>query len=117
MSHLYLIVVGVVCTVVVADAQSLSVQSKPARPHARVATVAGSALTSWGLASINFSNPYAPPVGTGKTAIGPFPAMLTDDPVEPKGGISLTADRDSPDDGRAEAPLLISTGGFISQIL
>jgi hypothetical protein len=87
----------VVCTVAVADAQNLSVPSKPARAHAKVAT-AGSASKSGSLGDINFSNPYAPPVGAGKTAITQFPALRTDDPVEPKGGISLMGGRDSPDE-------------------
>jgi hypothetical protein len=81
MKRLCLIVVGVVCTFAVADAQSFSVQSKPARGHAKVATVASSALRSGGLGGINFSNPYAPPVGAGKTAIAPFPTMPTGHPV------------------------------------
>jgi hypothetical protein len=97
-NRLCLIVVGLVCTVAGADAQNLSIQSKPARAHAKVATVASSASRSGSLGGIKFSNPYAPPVGTGKTAIAPFPAMLTDDPVEPKGDISFTASRDSPDE-------------------
>ena len=98
MNRLYLVVVGVVCTVAVADAQSLSVESRHARTHAKVANVANSASQSRGLGGIKFSNPYAPPVGAGKTAIAPFPAMLTDDPVEPKGDISFMAGRDSPDE-------------------
>jgi len=98
MKRLCLIVVGAVCTVAGADAQSLSIQSKPAHIHAKVATVSSSASRSGSLGGIKFSNPYAPPVGTGKTAIAPFPMMLTDDPVEPKGDISFTAGRDSPDE-------------------
>ena len=39
-----------------------------------------------------------PPMGIGKTAIAPFPPMPTDDFVEPKGDISFTAGRDSPDE-------------------
>ena len=80
MKRVRLIVVGVVCTVAVADAQSLSVKSKPARAHAKVTPVASSALRSGGLDGINFSNPYPSPVGTGKTANTPFPAVLTHDP-------------------------------------
>jgi hypothetical protein len=41
MIRLYLIMVGVVCTIASAKAQSLSSESKPARAHVRVATVAG----------------------------------------------------------------------------
>jgi hypothetical protein len=115
-NRLCLIVVGVVCTVAVADAQNLSIQSKPARAHAKVATVASSASRSGSLDGIKFSNPYAPPVGSGKTAIAPFPAMLTDDPVEPKDDTSFHGRSRFPGrayDGRAEAPLLISTVGQI----
>ncbi len=98
MKRLCLIVVGVVCTVAVADAQSVSVQSKQARAHAKVATVTGSASSSGSLGAITFSNPYAPPVGAGKTAITQFPALPTDDPVEPQGGISIIGGRNSPDE-------------------
>ena len=95
MNRLYVIMIGVVCTVAMADAQSLAVQSKPARARVKVATVAGSASRNGSLGGIKFSNPYAPPVGTGKTAIAQFPAMTTD-PVEPQSGISFTAGRDAP---------------------
>ena len=74
-----LIVVGVVSTVAVADAQTLSVQSKPARAHANVATVASSALRSEGPGGVNLSNPNANPVGAGIAAIAPFPGTPTDD--------------------------------------
>jgi hypothetical protein len=96
--RLCLIVVGVGCTVAVADAQSISVQSKPARAHAKMASVAGSASRSGGLGGVDFSNPYAPPVGTRKPAIAQFPVIPRDDPIEPQGGMSLTAGRDSPDE-------------------
>jgi hypothetical protein len=93
-NRLYLIMVGVVCTVAGADAQSLSDQSNPARAHVK-ATVAGSASSSGSL-GVKFSDPYAPPVGSGKAAIAGFAATITDDPVEPQGGISLTAGRAAP---------------------
>jgi len=66
-----LIVVGVVSTVAVADAQTLSVQSKPARAQANVATLPGSALRSEGPGGVNPSNPNANPVDAG----------ITDDPA------------------------------------
>jgi hypothetical protein len=92
--RLCLSVVGVVCTVAVADAQTLSVQPKQA---VKVATVAGSASRG-GLNGIKFSDPYAPPVGTGKAAIVRFPARPTDEPAQPQGGVSFTAGRDAPDE-------------------
>jgi hypothetical protein len=96
--RLYLSVVGVVCTVAVADAQTLSVQPKQAVKVAKVAKVAGSASTSSGLSGIKFSDPYAPPVGTGKAAIVRFPARPRDEPIQPQGGVSFTAGRDAPDE-------------------
>ena len=89
--RLCLSVVGVVCAVAMADAQSLSVQPKQA---VKVAKVAGSG----GLSGIKFSDPYAPPVGTGKAAIVRFPARPTDEPAQPRGGVSFTAGRDAPDE-------------------
>jgi hypothetical protein len=102
--RLYLIVVGFVCTVAVANAQNLSVQTRPARADVKVATVASASSGSGSLGGVKFSDPYAPPVGTGKTAVARFPAMPTDEPVQPQGGVSVTASRDSPD-----APM---TGGL-----
>jgi hypothetical protein len=93
--RLCLSVVGVVCTVAVADAQTLSVQPKQA---VKVAKVAGSTSRSGGLSGIKFSDPYAPPVGTGKAAIVRFPARPTDEPTQPQGGVSFTAGRDAPDE-------------------
>jgi hypothetical protein len=96
--RLYLVVLGVVCTVAGADAQSLSAQPKSARAHVNVATVAGSSSSNGSLGGVKFSDPYAPPVGTGKRAIARFPAMPTDGAVEPQGRVSFTAGRDSPDE-------------------
>ena len=60
-------------------------------------TVKVIALNRGGLASVNFSDPYAPPVGTQKAAIARFPTVPTEVPVDPQGSFSLTAGRDSPD--------------------
>ncbi len=98
MRRLCLVVIGLVYAVAAtAEAQTLSVaRLKPARPHAAKTT--GAAVSkSAGLDGISFSDPYAPPVGAQKTLIARFPAIRTDPPVEPQGGISLTAGRDSPD--------------------
>lgn len=97
-NRLYLIVVGLVCTVAAADAQSLFVQPKPDRVHVRAATVAGSSSESGSLGGVKLSDPYAPPVGTGKTAIARFPVMPAGEPVQPQGGVSFTAGRNSPDE-------------------
>jgi hypothetical protein len=95
-----LIVAGLVCAVAgTAEAESPSVaQSKPARPHAAKTTTLKAATTkNPGLGDIQFSDPYAPPVGVQKTTIARFPAIPTDAPVTPQGGMSFTAGRDSPD--------------------
>ena len=96
MKRLCFIMLGFACTAAVADAQSLSVQRKTAHAYAKEATVATASRN--GSLVVNFSNPYAPPVGTGKAAAARFPAMLTDEPVEPQGGMSFTAGRNAPDE-------------------
>ena len=93
--RLYLSVFLVICTVALAEAQTLSVQPKQA---VRVATVGGSASRKGGLSEIKFSDPYAPPLGTKKAAIVRFPVRPTDEPVQPQGGVSFTAGRDAPDE-------------------
>jgi hypothetical protein len=94
MKRLCLVGVGLLCSVAAADADPL-VQSKLVRPHAKAARAVDSTSKSEGLAGVAFSDPYAPPVGAGKTAQSQFPAPPTDDPVEVKGGFSLTAGRDA----------------------
>ena len=97
MTRLWLVVIGLVYLVAAtAEAQTLSVaRLKPARPHA--AKTSGAVSKSAGLDGITFSDPYAPPVGAQKTVIAKFPEIRSDPPVEPQGGLSLTAGRDSPD--------------------
>jgi hypothetical protein len=98
--HLCLIAAGLVYAVAgTAEAQSLSAaQSRSARPHAaKTTTLKAAAMKSVGLGDIQFSDPYAPPVGVKKTTIARFPAIPTDPPVDHQGGFSLTAGRDSPD--------------------
>jgi hypothetical protein len=94
MKRLCLVACGFLCTLAVADAAPL-VRSKLAHPHAKAAKAVGSTSNSEGLAGVAFSDPYAPPVGAGKTAQTQFRAPPTDDPVEVKGGFSLTAGRDA----------------------
>jgi hypothetical protein len=98
--RLCLIVVGLVYAVAgTAEAEGPSVApSKPARPHAaKTTTFKAAATKSEGLGDIQFSDPYAPPVGVQKTTIARFPAIPTAPPVAPQGGMSFTAGRDSPD--------------------
>jgi hypothetical protein len=45
---------------------------------------------SAGPTKIPFSNPYAPPVGAGKSAGAEFPAARRQAPVDPKGHMSFT---------------------------
>jgi hypothetical protein len=97
-NRLYVFTIGFVCVLAVADAQSLSAQSKPARAQVKVATVVGSTSGNGSLGGVKFSDPYAPPVGSGKTPIARFPAMPNHEPVQPLGGVSFTAGRDSPDE-------------------
>ena len=95
-----------------ANAQNLSVQTRPARADVKVATVASASSGSGSLGGVKFSDPYAPPVGTGKTAIARFPAMPTDEPVQPQGGVSFRAESRFPrraHDRRAEAEILIAS--------
>ena len=66
-------------------------QPKPGLPHAtKSKTVTPPRSQGSGLADIPFSNPYAPPVGGGKTTGAEFPAARSAAPVEPKGDLSLT---------------------------
>ena len=92
MKRLCLVGLGLLGAVAAAKAETPGAHhSKPVRAHA----VKVAASNSGGLAGVAFSDPYAPPVGAGKTAQSQFPAPPTDDPVEVKGGFSLTAGRDA----------------------
>ena len=64
---------------------------KPGLPHAaKSKTVTPARSQSSGLADIPFSNPYAPPVGAGKSAGAEFPAAQRAVPTDPKGNLSFT---------------------------
>jgi hypothetical protein len=66
------------------------VKPQAAKPKAAKPKAAKPQATRDGsLADIPFSNPYAPPVGAGKSAGGEFPAAKTATPADPKGGVSL----------------------------
>jgi hypothetical protein len=98
MTRLCLILVGLVCSATVTQAQNLPAErSKPVRLHAPKTATAQAAANSDTLTGISFSDPYAPPVGVRKTDVARFPAVRSSAPVEPKGGFSLTAGKDSPD--------------------
>jgi hypothetical protein len=64
---------------------------KSAPPHAaKSKTIKPARPLGSGLADVPFSNPYAPPVGAGKSAGAEFPAARSAAPVDPKGDLSLT---------------------------
>jgi len=66
-------------------------QPKSAPPHAaKSKTVKPPRAQGSGLTDIPFSNPYAPPVGAGKSAGAEFPAARSAAPVDPKGNLSFT---------------------------
>ena len=68
-----------------------SAQPKPGAQHAaKSKTVKPAQSQGSGLADIPFSNPYAPPVGAGKSAGAEFPAAQRAAPADPKGDLSLT---------------------------
>ena len=63
---------------------------KPVKPHtARPKAAKPPATQDGSLSDIPFSNPYAPPVGAGKSAGGEFPAAKTAAPADPNGGMSF----------------------------
>jgi hypothetical protein len=64
---------------------------KPGLPHAaKSKTVKPAQSQSSGLTDIPFSNPYAPPVGAGKSPEAGLAAPQRAAPTEPKGNLSLT---------------------------
>jgi hypothetical protein len=97
MKRLCLAGLGFLCSAAAANADSSTVaHSKAAPAHATKATTV--AASNSGLGGVNFSDPYAPPIGARKAAVGRFLAPRTDAPANPQGGgFSLTAGRDSPD--------------------
>ena len=69
------------------------------KPHraAKARAVNPASLKSASLGQIPFSDPYAPPVGSGKAKSADFPLPERTLPVEPQGGFSLHAGKDAPD--------------------
>ena len=95
----WLTVAGLACLVVLTQAWAQELSSIPpnsAKPHAAKARMVKSAALKAGtLGDISFSDPYAPPVGSGKVKGPEFPAPERAPPVDPQGGFSITAGRDS----------------------
>jgi hypothetical protein len=81
---------------IVAATQAAADQFAPAPPKpglqhaAKSKTVKPARSQSSGLADVPFSNPYAPPVGAGKSAGAGLSAPQRAAPIEPKGNVSLT---------------------------
>jgi hypothetical protein len=112
---------GLACLLAVTQASAQETKSVPetsAKPHRMKAKV--DKPDSWRSASLGdipFSDPYAPPVGSGKrngsgkgngSSKGKgaeFPVPERTLPAEPQGGFTIKAGRDSPD-----APM---TGGLM----
>ena len=68
-----------------------SAQPKPGAQHAAKSKILKPTKpNSAGPTKIPFSNPYAPPVGAGKSAGAEFPAAQRQAPVDPKGHMSFT---------------------------
>jgi hypothetical protein len=86
--------IGIALTV--AATQAAAGDIAPTQPKAAAAHPAGSRTVKpaqsqgSGLAGIPFSNPYAPPVGAGKSAGAEFPVGQRAAPADPKGHLSLT---------------------------
>jgi hypothetical protein len=86
-------VIGVALIVAATQAAAndlAATQPKQSPPHAASKTVKPAQPSGSGLADIPFSNPYAPPIGGGKTTGAQFPAAKTAPPVDPKSNLSLT---------------------------
>jgi hypothetical protein len=85
--------IGVICAVApiqaIADDLSAAAPIAPP-PAAKMKVVKPPATQGQSLSDIQFSNPYAPPVGAGKATGPDFPAPRSAAPVDPKGGVSFT---------------------------
>ncbi len=77
--------------------EPLSAPSNSTKPHgAKTRLVKSAALRTGSLGDISFSNPYAPPVGTGKLKGAEFPLPERTVRAEDEGGFSIRAGRDAP---------------------
>jgi hypothetical protein len=90
-----------------ASAQEVSiVERSSVKPHeSKAHSVKSAAAKTASLGDIQFSDPYAPPVGPSKGKRVGLPAPERSVPTDPQGGFSIRAGRDSPD-----APM---TGGLV----
>jgi hypothetical protein len=91
---------GLACLFAVTQvaAEDVTVAPQTPAPHRAKAKAAKPApLRSASLGAIPFSDPYAPPIGSGKVKSGDFPLPERAIPVEPQGGFSLHAGKDAPD--------------------
>jgi hypothetical protein len=94
MKRVFLSLIGAMC--VAAPMQAAADDLPATQPNAAPPPAANSkivkppATESQGLGDIQFSNPYAPPVGAGKATRPNLPAAQTETPVDPKGGMSFT---------------------------
>jgi hypothetical protein len=94
MKRVFLSWIGAMC--VVAPMQATADDLPATQPNAAPPPAAKSkivkppATEGQSLGDIQFSNPYAPPVGTGKATGANFPAAKTAPAVDPKGGMSFT---------------------------
>ena len=104
MKRLCLVGLGLLGSVAAANAETANVHhSKPARAHA-LKVAATNVSNGGGLASVGFSDPYAPPVGAQKAALSQFPPIEAHSPVEPTSSFGIRVGRDAPGE-----PM---TGGF-----
>lgn len=93
-------IAGLACVLALTQARAgemSSASQSSAKPHgAKAKIVKSAALKAAGLGDIPFSDPYAPPVGSGKVKSAEFPLPERSLPADAQGGFSLTAGRDSP---------------------
>ena len=97
----WLTLAGLTCLVAVTQAAAEDLSPVPLnspKPHAaKTKPVKAAAFKAAGAGDIPFSDPYAPPVGSGKLKGAVFAAPERARPSVPEGGFSFTAGRDSPD--------------------
>ena len=93
---------GLACLLALMQASAERASSAPqssVQPHRRRANIVKpSALKAASLGHIAFSDPYAPPFGSGRGKGADFPLPERTHPSDPQGGFSLSVGRDSPND-------------------
>jgi hypothetical protein len=95
MKRVFLSLIGAMCVVASIEAAADDLpatqpNSAPPPPAAKSKIAKPPATGGQGLGDIQFSNPYAPPVGAGQATGANFPAAQRATPVDPKSGMSLT---------------------------